>query len=178
VNQRTSDTNLLARWTGLALLVFLNLVAVYLLLRGHNLPGGGFIAGLVSALSVLLYGLTTSLAKVEEQLGFDALRLAAWGVALALLAPFFAVAAGRPYFEHFQGYVQLPFWGDVYWGTPLLFDLGVMLLVAGMGIKAIVVLARSTSGADPLSGREKTRYAAEVEEPIEARHRKEDVHGS
>lgn len=172
-------TDLILRWTAGFMLVVLNIVAMYLLLRGHNQPGGGFIGGLVSALSVLLYGLATGLDGLEARLRFDPLRLAAGGLLAAILSALIPVAVGRPFLEHFQGYVTVPFWGEVYWGTPLLFDLGVMLLVAGITAKIILVVARSVSGRPGLLTAHRTRYAAAVEEPIEgaAAVAKEAGHG-
>jgi multicomponent Na+:H+ antiporter subunit B len=166
--QKNPHTDLILRWTAGLLLVVLNIVAVYLLLRGHNLPGGGFIGGLVSALSVLLYGLATGLESLEDRLHFDPLRVAAVGLLLGLGAACVAPLMGQPFFQHYQGYLEIPNWGKVYWGTPLLFDLGVMLLVLGIGAKVILNIARSMAGRGPVPEAQRWRYAARAEEPIEA----------
>lgn len=164
----TPHTDLILRWTAGLLLVILNMVAIYLLLRGHNLPGGGFIGGLVSALSVLLYGLATGLERLEDRLHFDPLRVAAVGLFLGLLAALIPVCLGQPFFLHHQGYLRIPHWGQVYWGTPLLFDLGVMLLVLGISAKVILAVARSMSGRGPVPESQRHLYAAPAEQPIEA----------
>jgi multicomponent Na+:H+ antiporter subunit B len=175
---KEASENLLLRWTAALMLVVLNVVAVYLLLRGHHLPGGGFIAGLVSGLSVLLYGLATDLPELEDRLGVDPLRLAALGLGLALVSALIPVGTGEAFLLHFQGYLEIPVWGSLYWGTPLLFDLGVMILVMGITTKIILVLARSTSGRAPMSEQTRTRYAAAVERPIEELwKKKEDGNG-
>lgn len=164
---KSLHTDLILRWTAGLMLVVLNIVAVYLLLRGHNLPGGGFIGGLVSALSVLLYGLATGLDQLEDRLHFDPLRVAAVGLLLGLVAALIPVVRGEAFFLHYQGYLRIPHWGKVYWGTPLLFDLGVMLLVLGISAKVILAVARSMSGRCAVPEAQRHLYAAPAEEPIE-----------
>jgi multicomponent Na+:H+ antiporter subunit B len=164
---RTPYTDLILRWTAGFMMVALNMVAIYLLLRGHHLPGGGFIGGLISALSILLFGLATGMDGLEDRLRLDPLRVAAAGLLAALVSALIPVAVGQPFLEHFQGYLPVPLWGEVYWGTPLLFDLGVMLLVLGITTKIILVLARSMSGRTAVPEAQRTRYAAAAEQPIE-----------
>lgn len=166
-------TDLILRWTAGLLLVVLNIVAIYLLLRGHNLPGGGFIGGLVSALSILLFGLATGLEKLEEHLHFDPLRVAAVGLLLSQGAASISACLGKAFFLHFQDYLKIPYWGKVYWGTPLLFDLGVMLIVFGTSAKVILVVARSMAGREPVPESQRSLYAAAEEQPIESPHRQE-----
>jgi len=168
MNGHTPYTDVILRWTAGFLLVVLNIVALYILLRGHNLPGGGFIGGLVSALSVLLFGLATGLDRLEDRLHFDPLRVAGCGLLLGLAAALIPVVRGEPFFLHHQGYLDVPHWGKVYWGTPLLFDLGVMLLVLGISAKVILAIARSMSGRGPVPEDQRGDYAAAAEQPIEA----------
>lgn len=61
----------------------------------------------------------------------------------------------------------MPFLEELHIGTPLLFDIGVFLLVGGMTVKLLIVLARSTSGLRPFSSRETGLYASVLEDPIE-----------
>jgi multicomponent K+:H+ antiporter subunit A len=104
-------------------------VSVYLFLRGHNQPGGGFIAGLVLALPLLLQYVIQGSTYVESRLGFDYARLIGAGVLVALLTGIAAMLLGRPFLT--SGYVamQLPGVGEVSLASALAFDIGVYAVV-------------------------------------------------
>lgn len=145
-----------------------NMVALYLLLRGHNWPGGGFIAGLASASSLILLSLALGVAAMPRILRFDPVRLAAAGLLVAALTGAAPLLAGRPFLEHFHTHLHgVPLLGDVHVGTPLLFDLGVYLLVVGIACKLIFVLAQSTQGLRALVAEEERRYSSPLEQPLE-----------
>lgn len=148
----------------------LNLFALYLLLRGHNLPGGGFIAGLVSASSILLLSLALGWEELHGMLRLDPAWLAVTGLALAVGSGVVPWWAGRPFLEHFMVHWRVPLLGDVHVGTPLVFDLGVLLVVSGMTCKVLFVVGKSTEGLRGLVEAELRGYAARVEEPMEAEH--------
>jgi multicomponent Na+:H+ antiporter subunit B len=97
--------------------------ALWILLRGHNEPGGGFIAGLVAAAgsSVLASILGTRAARHWQPLA--PLPLAIMGVGLAMLAGVVGVAAGLPFLTHL--------WSNIGLSTAMLFDLGVFCAVWG-----------------------------------------------
>ena len=146
----------------------INVLAMYLLLRGHNLPGGGFIAGLATAISLVLLSLSIGNEAIHRVVRFDPVRLAAVGLLLAALTGAIPMLIGRPYLEHFQGYLRgLPFFGDWHLGTPLLFDLGVYFVVVGIASKIVFVFAKSTQGLRALVVEEEARYSAVMEPPIE-----------
>jgi multisubunit Na+/H+ antiporter MnhB subunit len=114
-------------------LVFLlvNLFAIYLLLRGHNYPGGGFIAGLATGISLLLMVLTNRLFK--EPLFF--MRLGFIGLGIILIAGLIPLALGHAFLTH---YVDSPVWPSLElltFKTPLIFDTGVYLVVVAMVVK-------------------------------------------
>jgi multicomponent Na+:H+ antiporter subunit B len=160
-----------------ALLFFVvNVFAVYLFLRGHNLPGGGFIGGLGCALSFILLLLAFGVEFVERLLRVDPVRIAATGVGLALLSSLLPVFWGAPFLRQYNYKIKdIPFVGDLPLGTPLVFDLGVFLVVVGVTTKLIFVLARSITGLPALTPEERSRYAAPVESPIEdSGERRED----
>lgn len=159
------------------LFFFVNVFAVYLLLRGHNLPGGGFIAGLASAISVILLGLAMGFDEFEKMWKMDPVRLAGWGLLIAVLTAIAPVLFGQSFFQHTMFHPYIPFLGKVHVGTTLLFDIGVLLVVVGISVKVVYVLARSTARRDSLVGSERYRYASSVEEPIEEaeRHHPEEV---
>ncbi len=165
----------LLRWTATLVMFVLNIVAIYFLLRGHNEPGGGFIGGLVSAMSFLLYGVATGLAELEKKIRLDPIHIATWGLLLALLSACAPILVGAKFLEHFQTYIHLPIWGETYVGTPLAFDIGVMMVVIGISTKIMFVLARSTGGNPPLLDHETARYSSKVEIPLE---KKEADHGA
>jgi multicomponent Na+:H+ antiporter subunit B len=144
-----------------------NVFAIYLLLRGHNLPGGGFIAGLATAISMIMLSLAIGLEEIHRVLRFEPVRLAAAGLLLATVTGTGPMWVGRPYLEHFNTYVDVPLVGEVGLGTPLLFDIGVYLLVVGVTTKIVFVLATSTQGYRALVKEEEERFASPLEQPIE-----------
>jgi multicomponent Na+:H+ antiporter subunit B len=145
----------------------LHVFAVYLLLRGHDLPGGGFIGGLVSAIAWVMLGLALGWSEVGRVLRVDPARLAAMGLLVAGVTGAAPMLWGRAFFEQFFWHGSVPFLGELHVGTPLAFDAGVFLVVVGITVKMIVVLGRSTSGMRAFPRVEEDRYFSVVEEPIE-----------
>lgn len=160
------------------LFFFVNVFAIYLLLRGHNLPGGGFIAGLASAISIILLWLAIGFDEFEKMWKFDPMRLAAWGLLIAVLTASAPVLFGQSFFEHTMFHPDVPFLGKVHVGTTLVFDIGVLLVVIGISVKVVYVLARSTAGQESLVGSERHQYASPVEEPIELAERENSGNSS
>ncbi|BDG25913.1 MULTISPECIES: MnhB domain-containing protein [Thermus] len=112
----------LARWILLLMLLF----SLYLFYRGHNLPGGGFIGGLVAASGFHVYALAFGVGRARALLPLAPPELAALGVVVALLSGFPAFWHGLPFLAGL--------WVEILGqklGTPLLFDLGVYLGVVG-----------------------------------------------
>lgn len=145
-----------------------NAVALYLLLRGHHLPGGGFIAGLASAISLVLLSLALGVEAMPRVVRWDPVLLAGAGLLLAALTAATPWLVGRPFLEHFHlHWSDVPLLGEVHAGTPLLFDAGVYLLVVGVTTKLIFVLSLSTRGRRPLGPGEERRYSSPLESPIE-----------
>lgn len=146
----------------------INVLAVYLLLRGHNLPGGGFIAGLATAISFILLSLAIGNEALHRVIRFDPARLAVVGLLLAALTGTVPMLAGRAFLEHFNAHLRaVPYLGELHVGTPLLFDLGVYLVVVGIVTKIVFVFAKSTQGLRALVFEEESRYSAVAETPIE-----------
>lgn len=150
------------------LFFLVNVFALYLLLRGHNLPGGGFIAGLATAISLILLSLAIGLEELHRVMRFDPVRLAAAGLALATLTGAVPLFLGRAFLEHFNfHFSDVPLLGDLHVGTPLVFDVGVYLVVVGIACKIIFVLGKSTQRFRALVAEEEARYSSPVEQPIE-----------
>jgi multicomponent Na+:H+ antiporter subunit B len=151
-----------------AFLFFLiNVFAIYLLLRGHNLPGGGFIGGLGSALSFILLCLAFGVERTQQVLRVDPLRIAIGGMVLALATAVLPLFWGGEFLEHVHLEFDAVMLGHISVGTPLFFDVGVFLVVVGVVTKLIFVLVRSITGLVALQAHEHRRYASELESPIE-----------
>jgi multicomponent Na+:H+ antiporter subunit B len=119
--------------TGL-LLVF----SVFLLLRGHNLPGGGFAGGLVAASAFVLHALATDFASARRLLGFDPRTIMGLGLAVAIASGLLAFFKNKPFLTGLWDQTPVPLLGKL--GTPLLFDTGVYLLVLGMTCLVVFTL--------------------------------------
>jgi multicomponent Na+:H+ antiporter subunit B len=122
--------------TGARLLVpLLLLFSWYLLWRGHNAPGGGFTGGLVAAVALLLYDLAEGPRGVREALRVRPERIALAGLGVALLSGLPATLTGEPFLT--GGWLVLDDGAGgkgLALGTPLLFDLGVYLVVFGSAV--------------------------------------------
>jgi multicomponent Na+:H+ antiporter subunit B len=117
------------------------LFAIYLLLRGHNEPGGGFIAGLVTASAIVLQGLSFGTAATRERLA-AILRPAAWvGISVAVIAGVLAMLVGDPFLTHYHAYIPLPGDGYYHLSTTLLFDIGVYMGVVGTSATLVSVFS-------------------------------------
>jgi len=115
------------------------LLAAFLFVRGHDLPGGGFAAGILVAVALILQYMTSGLAWTSRRLRLDGRRWMAAGVLLAVATGLGALAVGRPFLTAFYEYVPLPLVGDVGVGSTLTFDAGVFAAVLGM---VLLVLER------------------------------------
>lgn len=153
------------RAVGAMLFFLINIFAVYLLLRGHNLPGGGFIGGLGSALSLIMLSLAFGVERTQGILSADPVRVAGAGLLLAVLTALLPLLVGEAFLHHYH--FVLPVLGTIEVGTPLLFDVGVFLVVVGVTAKLIFVLARPNADLTALAADEWRNYAAPMEEPIE-----------
>lgn len=163
---------------GASLFFVINIFGFYLLLRGHNEPGGGFIGGLGSALSIIMLSLAFGVEQTQRFLRVDPVRLAIIGLGVAVLTALLPWLVGEPLLRHFHWKLKdLPGLGTIYLGTPLLFDIGVFLAVVGVSTKMIFVLTRSISGLTALDAHEWRRYAADLEEPVEHEHSRRSVRG-
>jgi multicomponent Na+:H+ antiporter subunit B len=172
------DSFLLRSLIGLVFLL-VNIVSIYLLLRGHNLPGGGFIGGLMTGMSFLLLGLVRGWTELQRELPVPPLRLATFGVVLAAASGALPMLAGQPFLTQWQiHWKNVPLIREVHLGTPLIFDIGVFLLVSCITVKLIIVLARSTAGLPAFTPGEVPYYSSIVEDPIEHEVRPEEKDGN
>lgn len=133
-------TSLILQTTARYLLPLLLLFSVFLFGRGHNEPGGGFVAGLVAAAPFALYSIAFGAPTTRRVLRFDPRWPIAIGLALALLAGVPGMLVGRAFMTGLWGYLSLPGLGGVDIGTPVVFDLGVYLSVFGVTLTIILAL--------------------------------------
>jgi multicomponent Na+:H+ antiporter subunit A len=104
--------------------------AAWLYWRGHNEPGGGFLAALVATAATTSYAIIMGPEAAKVRLPLRPLRLSALGVALAMASGLPALAAGQPYLTHFWATLGTGAWSLKVSTVPL-FDLGVLLCVWG-----------------------------------------------
>ncbi|MCQ4312092.1 monovalent cation/H+ antiporter subunit A [Pseudomonas stutzeri] len=114
-----------------ALLPMALLISVFIFLRGHNLPGGGFIAGLITAVALILQYISHGVAWAQQRQPFSYHGIAGLGVLIAGLTGLGSWLFGRPFLTSAFGHFHLPLIGDFELATAMLFDLGVYLAVVG-----------------------------------------------
>jgi multicomponent K+:H+ antiporter subunit A len=126
------------------LLPFALVVAVYLFLRGHNQPGGGFIAGLVTAVALVMQYMSLGRDRAERLLDTNFVRLVGAGIAIAGLTGMGAWLFGRPFLTSAHGHSHLPVIGELPLASAALFDLGVYLAVVGATMLTLSALGAAT----------------------------------
>lgn len=114
------------------------LFSLFILLRGHNEPGGGFIGGLIAASAIALYAMAFGVGETRRCLRINPLVISGLGVLVAAGSGVLSAFAGAPYLTG----LWLP--NDIF-GVPGLFDIGVYLTVAGT--MSAVALALEDGGA-------------------------------
>jgi multicomponent Na+:H+ antiporter subunit B len=133
-------SSLILRTATRALQPLLLLFSVFLLLRGHHEPGGGFVGGLTATAAFALQALAYGVGSARRALRVDPRTLAGGGLVLALLGGAASLFAGRPFMTSGWASVPVPGIGPVELGTPLLFDAGVYLVVLGSVLGVILSL--------------------------------------
>ena len=130
--------------TATRLVVALMLIfSLFLLWRGHNLPGGGFIGSLVAATAFALYSMADGPAAVRRALRIDPRLIAVIGLRTALGAGFLAALGGLPFLTGLWNKIPLGEGAELPLGTPLLFDIGVYLTVLGGVLSLLLALEES-----------------------------------
>jgi multicomponent K+:H+ antiporter subunit A len=130
------------------LLPFALAVGVYIFLRGHNQPGGGFIAGLVVAIAMLMQAMASGHAWAVSRQRLNAHTMLGLGVLIAGLTGLASFAFGRPFLTSTFGYFTLPVVGTFELASAMAFDLGVFLAVVGTVILSLSQIARVEARAE------------------------------
>ncbi|RYY90367.1 MAG: DUF4040 domain-containing protein, partial [Comamonadaceae bacterium] len=125
-------------------------VSAYIFWRGHNLPGGGFIAGLITAAALVLQFMALGQSEAEARFGGGADRLTrgiALGLAVAGLTGVGAFFFGQPFLTSAYAHPVLPFLGEAGLATAALFDLGVYVTVVGATLLLFATLGAASKEA-------------------------------
>jgi multisubunit Na+/H+ antiporter MnhB subunit len=122
----------------------LMLFSVYLLVIGHDVPGGGFAGGLIASIALLLVFLTFGSRGLERALPVDPEALTGLGLALAILAGLIGMLFGGTFLTYTYASVTAPLLGDIKVSSLLVFDLGVYALVIGLVATAVLRLGKET----------------------------------
>ena len=120
------------------------LFAAYLFIRGHDLPGGGFAAGVAMAIGFLLQYLAGGTRWVEERLRILPIRWIGFGLLVATLTGIGSFLFGYPFLTTYFQYTEIPFIGRMPTASALLFDLGVFSLVVGATVLMLVAIAHQS----------------------------------
>jgi multicomponent Na+:H+ antiporter subunit B len=136
-------TSLLVQAAARIVTPLLLVISVLLLLRGHNEPGGGFIGGLVCGCAYVLWGIAFGMPAALRLLRISPRQLMGGGLFVASASAIPALFAGLPIFTGLWPSWSIPtgIVGNVKLGTPLFFDIGIYMVVAGTVV--IMVLAMS-----------------------------------
>ncbi|WP_127145611.1 Na+/H+ antiporter subunit B [Pelagibacterium montanilacus] len=113
---------------GLAALMIM--YSIFVLLRGHNEPGGGFIGGLIGASGLAIYGIACGVTEARRALHVHPISLAGFGVFLAALSGLASLLVGMPAFTGLWWIFEVD-GTEVPLSTPLIFDIGVYAVVVG-----------------------------------------------
>jgi len=120
------------------------LVSVYFFMRGHNSPGGGFVAGLVMSVALMLQFIVSGAEWVEEHLRIYPRRWIAVGLMMALATGGGAIVMGYPFLTSHTAHVTLPVLGELHVPSALFFDIGVFALVLGATMLILTALAHQS----------------------------------
>jgi len=130
--------SLILRTASRYLMVLLVLLSVFILFRGHNEPGGGFVGGLLIAGAFALYALAYEAQAARRLLRFDPRTIIGVGLVTAAGSGLAAMWHGQPFLTGLWLPYPIPFLGKL--GTVLFFDLGVYLVVLGTTLLVLLTL--------------------------------------
>lgn len=117
------------------------LFSIFLLFRGHNLPGGGFIGGLLAAIALFLHSVVFGVDATLERYRLSPRKIIAAGLLVALASSIISLFMGLTFFTGVWSNFQLPLIGRL--GTPMMFDIGVYLVVVGVILNITFVLTEN-----------------------------------
>lgn len=133
-------TSIILRTASRLLQPLMLFVSVFLLLRGHHEPGGGFVGGLVAAAAFGLHSMAFGVRSARRMLRIDPRTLIGSGSVLALATAFMPLLLEKPFFTAVWMAAPLPGVGIIELGSPLAFDAGVYLVVLGATLAILFAL--------------------------------------
>jgi len=140
------------------------MVSAYLLLRGHNAPGGGFVGGLVMATAVILQYMVGGVYWVESRSRLNPQHWISLGLLCAGATAASSWLAAKPFLTAIAWDISVPIIGHIHLSTVLFFDLGVYMLVVGGSVLLLVALAHQSLRAQRKAAAE-AQAAAESGSP-------------
>jgi len=126
------------------LLPLMGVMAAYFFMRGHNLPGGGFVAGLIFAAALIVQYMVAGTDWVESHLRLRPHRWIAWGLACASFTGLGSLFLGYPFLTSHTAHLTLPLLDEIHVPSAFVFDLGVFLVVVGSTMLILVALAHQS----------------------------------
>ena len=136
-------------------------VSFYLFMRGHNQPGGGFVAGLVMSVAFILQYMVAGTQWVEAQMSLRPMRWMGFGLFAATLTGLGALFAGYPFLTTHTWHLSLPVLGDIHVASALFFDVGVYAMVVGSTLLMLTALGHQSVRAHKPSNQAKVVAATE-----------------
>ncbi|PMV24861.1 MULTISPECIES: monovalent cation/H+ antiporter subunit A [unclassified Pseudomonas] len=136
-------------------------VSFYLFMRGHNQPGGGFVAGLVMSVAFILQYMVAGTQWVEAQMSLRPMRWMGFGLLSATLTGLGALFAGYPFLTTHTWHFSLPLLGDIHIASALFFDVGVYAMVVGSTLLMLTALGHQSVRAHKPSNQAKVVAATE-----------------
>lgn len=118
------------------------MVSAFIFLRGHNLPGGGFIAGLITSIALILQYIASGMEWTEERIRLRYQNVIGLGLLFATIAGAGSFAFGYPFLTSTFDYITWPVVGKFEVASALIFDLGVYLAVIGATLLSLVTVGR------------------------------------
>jgi multicomponent K+:H+ antiporter subunit A len=160
-----ADQPLMLRVAARIVLPLALVVSLYIFMRGHNMPGGGFIAGLITAVALVVQYMAMGQSRTEALLhasgGRRFVRWIGTGLAIAGLTGAGAFVLGQPFLTSAHGHPFVPFLGELPLATAALFDLGVYITVVGATLLTIATLG-AVSRAPNVAPRKKNVKGAQA----------------
>lgn len=123
------------------LLPLLLLFSIFTLLRGHYLPGGGFVGGLIASIAFVLYAFANTLKETRKLIKIHPGFLMPGGLSLSLIAGLLPMVTGLPFMTGLWFVEKVPVVGSI--GTALFFDIGVYFVVIGATLTIIFTISES-----------------------------------
>jgi multicomponent K+:H+ antiporter subunit A len=132
------------------LLPLMLMVSVFIFIRGHNLPGGGFIAGLITAVALIVQYLANGISWTTERLKIDMHKVIGLGLLVATFTGLVAMSLGFPFLTTTYTYLTWPIVGKFEVASAIAFDLGVFLVVVGATVMSLVQLGKMSDASHAL----------------------------